>query len=332
MALSIYQLPGSNALEIAAAGAATRWRSCKDRFPAGVDYAIVYDTTPFINESINEVFKTLRDAVILVALVVLVFLQNWRSAIIPLVAVPVAIIGTFAVMAAMGFSLNNLTLFGLVLAIGIVVDDAIVVVEAVEHHIEHGLSPRDADDHGHGAGLRPGDRRRPGAQRGVRALRVHHRHHRPVLPPVRPDDRRLDGHLRVQFADAQPGLGRAAAAAAARGVTATPLPRLAFVAGRRLAGLGIPDALVRDGAEQSPALRWPAPGRSGCAPGSAVAGGGWPAGSLPVGRSTALLGWLFRAVQHGLRLHRRAVYTGAVGMAAARQRAGAASSTAACCT
>ena len=116
----------------------------KDRFPDGIDYAIVYDTTPFINESIHEVFKTLRDAVILVAVVVLLFLQNWRSAIIPLVAVPVAIIGTFAVMAAMGFSLNNLTLFGLVLAIGIVVDDAIVVVEAVEHHIEHGLAPREA--------------------------------------------------------------------------------------------------------------------------------------------------------------------------------------------
>src|SRR5205085_1660371 len=99
---------------------------------------------PFIDESITEVYKTLRDAVLLVAVVVLLFLQNWRSAIIPLVAVPVAIIGTFVVMAAMGFSLNNLTLFGLVLAIGIVVDDAIVVVEAVEHHIERGLSPRDA--------------------------------------------------------------------------------------------------------------------------------------------------------------------------------------------
>src|SRR5262249_50044029 len=114
------------------------------RFPQGLDYAIVYDTTPFILESVNEVFKTLRDAVILVALVVLLFLQNWRSAIIPLVAVPVAIIGTFAVMAALGFRLNNLTLFGLVLAIGIVVDDAIVVVEAVEHYIEHGLAPREA--------------------------------------------------------------------------------------------------------------------------------------------------------------------------------------------
>ena len=105
---------------------------------------IRYDTTPFIRESIQEVFKTLLDAVILVALVVLVFLQNWRSAIIPLVAVPVGIVGTFAVMLVMGFSLNNLTLFGLVLAIGIVVDDAIVVVEAVEHHIEHGLTPRAA--------------------------------------------------------------------------------------------------------------------------------------------------------------------------------------------
>jgi multidrug efflux pump len=105
---------------------------------------IRYDTTPFIRESINEVFKTLLDSVVLVALVVLVFLQNWRSAIIPLIAVPVGIVGTFAVMLVMGFSLNNLTLFGLVLAIGIVVDDAIVVVESVEHHIEHGLQPRAA--------------------------------------------------------------------------------------------------------------------------------------------------------------------------------------------
>ena len=143
VALSIYQLPGSNALEIAGSVRA-KMQELKGRFPDGVDYAIVYDTTPFITESIREVFKALRDAVILVAIVVLVFLQNWRSAIIPLIAVPVAIIGTFAVMAAMGFSLNNFTLFGLVLAIGIVVDDAIVVVEAVEHHIERGLPPRDA--------------------------------------------------------------------------------------------------------------------------------------------------------------------------------------------
>jgi multidrug efflux pump subunit AcrB len=143
VALSIYQLPGSNALEVAQK-VKDKMKELKGRFPEGVDYAIVYDTTPFINESIGEVFKTLRDAIVLVSFVVLVFLQNWRSAIIPLVAVPVAIVGTFAVMVAMGFSLNNLTLFGLVLAIGIVVDDAIVVVEAVEHHIERGLSPRDA--------------------------------------------------------------------------------------------------------------------------------------------------------------------------------------------
>jgi multidrug efflux pump len=143
VALSIYQLPGSNALETAAA-VRDKMRELRDRFPEGLDYAIVYDTTPFIRESVNEVFKALRDAVILVAIVVLVFLQGWRAALIPLVAVPVAIVGTFAAMAAVGFSLNALTLFGLVLAVGIVVDDAIVVVEAVEHHIEQGLAPRDA--------------------------------------------------------------------------------------------------------------------------------------------------------------------------------------------
>ncbi|KAJ3059736.1 hypothetical protein HK102_009843, partial [Quaeritorhiza haematococci] len=143
VALSVYQRPGSNALETARSVRA-KMEELKDRFPEGVDYAIAYDTTPFITESVNEVFKTLRDAVILVAIVVLLFLQNWRSALIPLIAVPVAVVGTFAVMSAMGFSLNNLTLFGLVLAIGIVVDDAIVVVESVEHHIEHGLAPRAA--------------------------------------------------------------------------------------------------------------------------------------------------------------------------------------------
>jgi multidrug efflux pump subunit AcrB len=143
VALSIYQRPGTNAMATAERVRA-KMEELKQRFPAGLDYAIVYDTTPFIEESVQEVKNTLRDAVILVAFVVLLFLQKWRSALIPLVAVPVAIVGTFAVMWAIGFSLNNLTLFGLVLAIGIVVDDAIVVVEAVEHHIEHGMSPRDA--------------------------------------------------------------------------------------------------------------------------------------------------------------------------------------------
>src|SRR5262249_6551257 len=107
VALSIYQLPGSNALETAG-GVYAKMEELKARFPEGLDCQIVYDTTPFIRESVNEVFSTLRDAVILVAIVVLVFLQNWRAALIPLIAVPVAIIGTFPVMAAMGYSLNNL--------------------------------------------------------------------------------------------------------------------------------------------------------------------------------------------------------------------------------
>jgi multidrug efflux pump subunit AcrB len=141
--VAIFQLPDANALDTADR-LADKMEDLRKSFPKDVDFKIAYDTTPFVRESVAEVYNTLRDAVILVALVVLLFLQNWRSAIIPLVAVPVAIIGTFAVMAAIGFSLNNLTLFGLVLAIGIVVDDAIVVVEAVEHHIEHGLKPRAA--------------------------------------------------------------------------------------------------------------------------------------------------------------------------------------------
>jgi multidrug efflux pump len=141
--LAIYQLPGSNALETADLIRA-RMEQLKLSFPKGVDYKIVYDTTPFIDESIHEVFKALRDAIILVAIVVLAFLQSWRATLIPLIAVPVAIVGTFAVMLGFGFSLNNLSLFGLVLAIGIVVDDAIVVVEAVEHKLEHGLPPLEA--------------------------------------------------------------------------------------------------------------------------------------------------------------------------------------------
>ncbi len=141
--LAIFQLPDANALETADMVKA-KMDELSHEFPDGVMYEIGYDTTPFIAESIQEVFKALRDAIILVAIVVLIFLQGWRAAIIPLIAVPVAIIGTFGAMAVAGFSINNLTLFGLVLAIGIVVDDAIVVVEAVEHHIEHGLSPRAA--------------------------------------------------------------------------------------------------------------------------------------------------------------------------------------------
>jgi multidrug efflux pump len=143
VALSIYALPGANALETASRVYA-KMKELKTRFPDGLDYEIVYDTTPFIRESVNEVFYTLRDAVILVAIVVLVFLQDWRAMILPMIDVPVSLIGTFAIMAAMGFTLNNLTLFGLVLAIGIVVDDAIVVLENIERLIATGLDPRTA--------------------------------------------------------------------------------------------------------------------------------------------------------------------------------------------
>ncbi|HEX4591227.1 MAG TPA: efflux RND transporter permease subunit, partial [Gemmataceae bacterium] len=143
VALSIFQLPGSNALDTAA-GVYAKMNELKTRFPDGLDYEIVYDTTPFIRESVDEVFNTLRDAVILVAIVVLVFLQDWKAMILPMIDVPVSLIGTFAIMAAMGFTLNNLTLFGLVLAIGIVVDDAIVVLENIERLIATGLDARSA--------------------------------------------------------------------------------------------------------------------------------------------------------------------------------------------
>ncbi|MBN2578756.1 MAG: multidrug efflux RND transporter permease subunit [Pirellulales bacterium] len=143
VALAIFQLPGTNALDTEEL-VKDKMEELKKRFPEGLEYKIVYDTTPFIKQSIEEVLKTLYEAIVLVALVVMLFLQRWRSVLIPLVAVPVSLVGTFSVMAALGYSLNNLTLFGLVLAIGIVVDDAIVVVENVERWIEHGLSPREA--------------------------------------------------------------------------------------------------------------------------------------------------------------------------------------------
>src|ERR1700687_1509876 len=113
-------------------------------FPQGLKYRVAYNTTEFIQQSVNEVIKTLFEAVLLVVFVIVLFLQSWRAAIIPIVAIPVSIIGSFFVLEAFGFSINNLTLFGLVLAIGIVVDDAIVVVENVERYLRQGLNPRDA--------------------------------------------------------------------------------------------------------------------------------------------------------------------------------------------
>jgi HAE1 family hydrophobic/amphiphilic exporter-1 len=142
-AIGIFQRPGSNALTTAKSVIATMDGLAKS-FPPGMAYRVVYNTTEFIQQSVDEVTKTLFEAVVLVVIVIILFLQTWRAAIIPIVAIPVSLIGTFFIMTAFGFSLNNLTLFGLVLAIGIVVDDAIVVVENVERYLRQGLSPRDA--------------------------------------------------------------------------------------------------------------------------------------------------------------------------------------------
>ncbi len=185
-------------------------------FPTGLEYRIIWNPTEFISESMGAVQETLLEAMLLVVLVIIVFLQSWRAAIIPIVAIPVSLIGTFAVLAGLGYSLNTLSMFGLVLAIGIVVDDAIVVVENVERNLEHGhvakrgFAPVDGRSVG-GAG-----RDRPGAVRGVRPDHLPHRHHRRILPPVRGNHRQLDDHLAAAVADFVAGACRAAAEAQER--------------------------------------------------------------------------------------------------------------------
>ncbi len=143
MPIIVYQQPGSNALATAERIHAAMEAVSKS-FPDGLRYDIVYDTTVFIAQSVHEVLVTILEAVALVVVVVILFLQTWRASIIPIVAIPVSLVGTFAVLAALGFSLNNLCLFGLVLAVGIVVDDAIVVVENVERNLRAGMTPRQA--------------------------------------------------------------------------------------------------------------------------------------------------------------------------------------------
>ena len=141
--LAVYQFPGANALEVADQLKATMER-LSSNFPQGMKYSIPFDTTMFVDASIHEVYKTLGEAVFLVILVIFLFLQDWRATLIPCAAIPVSLIGTFAFMSGMGFSINMLTLFGIVLAIGIVVDDAIVVVENTATKMEHGLAPKEA--------------------------------------------------------------------------------------------------------------------------------------------------------------------------------------------
>src|SRR5215212_9367827 len=142
-AIPIFQLPGSNAIQLSD-DVRAKMEELKKKFPAGVDYSVVYDPTVFVRGSIKAVVTTLLEAIGLVVIVVVLFLQTWRASIIPLAAVPVSLVGTFAVLHALGFSINTLSLFGLVLAIGIVVDDSIVVVENVERHIANGLKPLEA--------------------------------------------------------------------------------------------------------------------------------------------------------------------------------------------
>jgi HAE1 family hydrophobic/amphiphilic exporter-1 len=141
--IALYQLPGSNAID-AAQQAKDLMAKLKESFPPDLDYVVALDTTLAVTEGMKEIVMTLYEALLLVIIVVFLFLQGWRATLIPLLAVPVSLIGTFALFPLFGFSINTLSLFGLVLAIGLVVDDAIVVVEAVEHHIEHGMSPKDA--------------------------------------------------------------------------------------------------------------------------------------------------------------------------------------------
>ncbi len=141
--LALYQLPGTNALE-AATGAKRMMAKLKDSFPADLDYGIAFDTTLSITEGIKEIVLTLFIAMFLVIIVVFIFLQGWRATLIPIIAVPVSLIGTFAFFPVLGFSINPIALMGMVVAIGLVVDDAIVVVEAVQRHIEEGMPPKES--------------------------------------------------------------------------------------------------------------------------------------------------------------------------------------------
>ena len=212
--IGIYQLPGGNALDVAEQVKAALQR-LSESFPEGMAYEIPFDTTKFVEASIHEVYKTLIEAGLLVLIVILVFLQDWRAMLVPATTVPVTIIGAFAAMAAMGFTVNMLTLFGLVLAIGIVVDDAIVIVENAAHHIEEGMAPQAGHDPGDVRSARADHRHHAGADVGVPAERFPGRHHGTTVSPVRADDCRHGADQRHQRRDAQAGPVCTLAAAAA---------------------------------------------------------------------------------------------------------------------
>ena len=209
-AIGIYLAPGANAIETAK-NVKKILEEAKTRFPPDMAYDITLDSTLPIKASMDEIVHTLFEAVILVLIVVYIFLQSFRATIIPMCTVPVSLLGAFILFPALGFSVNVLTMFGLVLAIGIVVDDAIVVVEAVQHHLEHGNDAGGGDAAGDEGSVRTGRGHRPGALRRVRARGVHGRRDRPALQPVRAHHRRRGDLLGDQRAHAQPRAVRAAA-------------------------------------------------------------------------------------------------------------------------
>ncbi len=201
--LLIFAQPGANSLAVDHEVLDAMKTLAKD-FPPGLDYKIIYDPTIFVGKSVNEVVKTIFIAILLVVGVVFLFLQSWRAAIIPVIAIPVSLVGTFTFLYALGVSLNNLSLFGLVLAVGIVVDDAIVVVENVERNLERGMSPKEA---AHVTMNEVGGALISIALTlvcGVRALRFPVRHHRSILPAIRDHDCRLDPDLLLRLADPEP--------------------------------------------------------------------------------------------------------------------------------
>ena len=170
------------------------------KFPEGLKYAIRYDTTRFVREAISSVYETLIIAGILVLIVILLFLQSFRAMLVPATTVPVTIIGAFIAMAALGFTVNLMTLFALVLSIGIVVDDAIIIVENSAYYIERGLPPKEATIRGNAGNDRPGDGHHPGPGFSLPARSLHARYHRTDLPAIRPCHCLYSRHQRHQCA------------------------------------------------------------------------------------------------------------------------------------
>ena len=196
----VFARPGTNGVDTARKVVATM-DDLSQEFPPGLGHSIVYNPMKFVEDSISEVFTTLVIATLLVVLTVFIFLQRWQPTIIPVIAIPISLIGTFGIMQLVGFSLNNLSLFGLVLAIGVVVDDAIVVVENVERLIASGMKPKEATKQAMsevGSALIATTLVLVAV---FRADRIFVWHYRFVLPSVRPDDRRRHGHFDVRFAD-----------------------------------------------------------------------------------------------------------------------------------